>query len=92
MNKPCFCEVCVNSPKRVGYKKYRKWNAAYISRVKKQLKRLRDSGIRKGSLVSEIRDAVSYAVLTAELCSAEILYTEARLKKKNKGKDVCQNR
>lgn len=92
MNKPCFCEVCVNSPKRVGYKKYRKWNAAQTSCMKKRLKRLRDSGIREGSLGSEIPDEVSYAVLTEELYSAMILYTEARLKKKNKGKDVCQNR
>ena len=92
MNKPCFCEICVNSPERVGYKKYRKWNAAFISRMKKQLKRLRDRGIREGSLESEIPDEFSYAVLTEDLYEAGVLYTEARLKKKNKGKAVWQNR
>ena len=43
-NNTCNCEVHRNSPERVGFKKWRKWNARFVSRLKKRIKLLKDMG------------------------------------------------
>lgn len=40
MKRICNCEICRNSMDRVGYKKYRKWNARYVSKLKKRFKKI----------------------------------------------------
>lgn len=40
----CNCEVHRNSPERVGFKKWRKWNAKFVSRLKKRINYLKSLG------------------------------------------------
>lgn len=80
--KPCNCELCRHSYKRIGYKKYRKWNARYTSYLRKQLRKLKCMGIRRGTLDSENPLEVEYACVQDTLSASIVVYTEARLDKK----------
>lgn len=81
--KICNCEICRDSMDRVGYKKYRKWNARYISKLKKDLKRLKDKGVKYGKLCSENKDEHTFACLLDSLLHAVCIYHECKLIKKN---------
>lgn len=84
MKRICNCEICRNSMDRVGYKKYRKWNARYISKLKKDLKRLKDKGIKHGKLCSENKDEHIFACLLDSLTHAICISHECRMIKKSR--------
>ena len=84
MKRTCNCEICSHSMDRVGYKKYRKWNAKYISKLKKDLKRLKDKGIKYGKLCSENKDEHTFACLLDSLTHAIYIAYECRMIKKSR--------
>ena len=83
ITRTCNCEICSHSMDRVGYKKYRKWNAKYISKLKKDLKRLKDKGVKYGKLWSENKDEHTFACLLDNLTHAVCISHECRMIKKN---------
>ena len=84
--KECNCEICRNSMRRVGYKKFRKWSAKFIQKTRKELKKLQDKGIKNGYLGSKNEDEVNYACLRENIEHAQVIYTECRLDKKHKNR------
>lgn len=88
MKRICNCEICSHSMDRVGYKKYRKWNARYISKLKKDLKRLKDKGIRHGKLCSENKDEHIFACLLDSLTHAICISHECRMLKKSRKNSI----
>ena len=75
--KPCHCALCRNHFEKVGLRRAIKWNSKMYNKYKKDLKRLKDKGIRSGALHSENelekRYAVAREMMLYHLCTANEL-------------------
>lgn len=61
--KPCNCSICRHDYTKIGIKKSIKWNSKMYNYYKKELKKLRDKGIRSGSLTSKNILEIKYAIV-----------------------------
>lgn len=61
--KKCHCELCRHDYKKIGIKKSIKWNSKMYNYYKKELKKLRDRGIRSGSLTSKNILEIKYIIV-----------------------------
>lgn len=75
--KACHCALCRHNYLKIGLRKAIKWNSKMYNKYKKDLKRLRDKGIRSGMLHSENelekQYAVAHEMMLYHLCTANEL-------------------
>lgn len=79
----CNCEICRNRPERVGFKKWRKWNARYVKRLKRSIKRLKDFGVKTHGAIHEETPEGELAALEWTLTETMLQAGEIRHAKNN---------